>query len=202
MKSEANIWRLDKIVVNLSVPLGDSDFLETLSRRLSAYGIEARESVRSLPRKLRMRPLSRAWDSPARSRISAEAAMDSAQPPRVSDDRRRAGRGQLRRLCFFSHRLFREPSRSFPRSGRARQRRYRSARFLRGRIRRRPIRRRWPGEHLLARGRNTTLATQPAPCARTLARNSATISNAARRASSALVTSNEIAPTRACPPPP
>src|SRR5579883_668602 len=39
-------------------------------------------------------------------------------------------------------------------------------------------------------------------CARTLARSSSTISKAARRASSCFVTSKEMAPTRACPPPP
>lgn len=45
MKMEDKIWRLDEIAANLRMPLGDSDFLDTLSNRIGSYGIEAHESA-------------------------------------------------------------------------------------------------------------------------------------------------------------
>jgi hypothetical protein len=45
MKMEDKVWRLDEIAANLRMPLGDSDFLDTLANRIGAYAIEARESA-------------------------------------------------------------------------------------------------------------------------------------------------------------
>jgi hypothetical protein len=43
MKMDQRIWRLDEVVVNLRVPIGDADFLEDLGNRMSRQELENRE---------------------------------------------------------------------------------------------------------------------------------------------------------------
>jgi hypothetical protein len=50
MKTDSDVWRLDDLLLNLRVPVGDPDFLATLNQRIEATKVEPQEgaALRSL----------------------------------------------------------------------------------------------------------------------------------------------------------